>query len=76
MDAFDEEVNELFRQWDEARRRVHVCKQLLRQCRDPNAGARDDRVSDELRVLQARSDTSLARLLEVMERRRGLHGRH
>jgi hypothetical protein len=76
MDAFDEEVNELFRQWDEARRRVHVCKQLLRQCKDPNAGAPPDRTADELRTLQAWSDTSLDRLLEVMERRRSLHGRH
>lgn len=74
MDAFDEEVNELFRQWDEARRRVHVCKQLLRQSQAPQqAGARADRVEAELRTLQATSDSSLDRLLELMERRRSLH---
>ena len=75
MDAFDEEVNELFRQWDEARRRVHICKQLLRQCKDPNAGARADRTAAELRTLEATSDHSLDLLIEVMQRRRLLHDR-
>jgi hypothetical protein len=73
MDPLDQEVNALFRQWDEARMRVHACKQLLQQCANPYAGSNADHIAAELRTLQAYSDTSLQGLLELMQRRRVAH---